>query len=75
MSVVMYPNPASEKVIFETSEAVRRCEVYNINGALVYSMTDCSDNFEINVSEFAAGNYIVRLISDNSVQTRRFTKK
>ena len=75
MTVVMYPNPASEKVIFETSEAVRRCEVYNINGALVYSMTECSENFEINVSDFAAGSYIVRLVSDNSVQTRRFTKK
>ena len=75
MSVVMYPNPASDKVMFETSEAVRRCEVYNINGAMVYSMTECSDNFEINVSEFAAGSYIVRLISDNSVQTRRFNKK
>ena len=75
MNVVLYPNPASDKVMIETSEFISRCEVYNINGALVYSMNECSNNFEINVSEFAAGSYIVRLISDKSVQTRRFTKK
>ena len=75
MNVVLYPNPTSDKVMIETSEFISRCEVYNINGALVYSMNECSNNFEINVSEFAAGSYIVRLISDKSVQTRRFTKK
>ena len=75
MNVVLYPNPASEKVIIETSEYIRRCEVYNIQGALVYSMNECSNNFSISVSEFAQGSYIVKLISDNSVQTRRITKE
>ena len=75
MNVVLYPNPASEKVMIETSANVRRCEVYNINGALVYAMDNCTNNFSINVSEMAQGNYIVRLISDSSVQVRRFTKE
>ena len=75
LSVTLYPNPASEKVMIETSEFIRRCEVYNVNGALVFSKNECSESFEINVSEYAAGSYIVRLISDNAVETRRFTKE
>ena len=75
MSVVMYPNPASDKVMIETSAPVRRCEVYNINGALVFVKDECSESFEINVSEFAQGSYVVRLISDKSVEVRRFTKE
>ena len=75
MTITLFPNPASEKVMIATSEFIRRCEVYNVNGALVFSMNECSKNFEINVSEYAAGSYIVRLISDNAVETRRFTKK
>ena len=75
MNVMLYPNPASEKVMIETSEFITRCEVYNINGALVFAKDECSNNFEINVGEFAKGSYIVRLISDKSVETRRFTKE
>lgn len=75
MTIKMYPNPASEKIRIESSEAIRICEVYNINGALVTVMNNCSENFEINVSEFTPGSYIVRLISDTSVQMRRFTKE
>ena len=74
-NVVLYPNPTSDKVMIESSEYVRRCEVYSINGALVFTKNECSESFEINVSDYEAGSYIVRLITDNSVQTLRFTKE
>ena len=74
MSFTIYPNPAIDKVMVESSEFVRKCEVYSVNGALIYTMYECSENFEINVSDYAAGSYIIRLTSDKSVKTRSFVK-
>lgn len=71
----IYPNPATEKVVVESNEFIRRCEVYSVNGALMVTMYECTETFEINVSEYAPGSYVIRLISDSSVQTRRFIKK
>ncbi len=75
MHVMLYPNPASETLMIETTQNIRRCEVYNVNGALVFVKEECFERFEINVSDYASGSYIVRLISDKAVETRRFTKK
>ena len=74
MSFTLYPNPAIDKVMIESSEFVRKCEVYSVNGALIYTMYECSENFEINVGDYAAGSYVIRLTSDKSVQTRSFVK-
>ena len=71
----IYPNPATEKVVVESNEFIRRCEVYSVNGALMVTMYECTETFEINVSEYAPGSYVICLISDSSVQTRRFIKK
>ena len=71
----VYPNPATEKVVVESNEFIRRCEVYSVNGALIYTMNECTETFEINVSEYAPGSYVIRLISDKAVQTRSFIKK
>ena len=71
----VYPNPATEKVVVESTEFIRRCEVYSVNGALIYTMNECTETFEINVSEYAPGSYVIRLISDKAVQTRSFIKK
>ena len=70
----IYPNPATEKVVVESNEFIRRCEVYSVNGALMVTMYECTETFEINVSEYAPGSYVIRLTSDKSVQTRSFVK-
>ena len=73
--VSVYPNPVTDKLYIETHCQSSRCEIYSITGALVYSRDDCAEQFEINVSDYAAGSYVIHLISDNSVQTRSFIKK
>ncbi len=75
IQLVMYPNPAIDKVIIESSVLIRKCEVYAINGALVYTLNECSKTFEINVRHYKPGNYVIRLISDSFIQTKSLIKE
>ena len=75
MTINIFPNPVVNKMVVETSEAVDVLQIYNINGALVYEQKNCSDRVEINVSDFAVGTYMIRLISGDAVKVRRFVKK
>ena len=75
IQLVMYPNPAIDKVIIESSVQIRKCEVYAINGALVYTLNECSKTFEINVRHYKPGNYVIRLISDSFIQTKSLIKE
>ena len=73
--VSVYPNPATDKLYIETHRQSSRCEIYTITGAMVYSQDDCIDQIVIEVSDFTAGAYIVRIISDSMVQNIRFIKQ
>ena len=75
ITVSLYPNPARRRLTIEASEPVNMLEIYNINGALVYKQTNCSDKVEINVTTYAPGTYMIRLTTDSTVETRRFVKE
>ena len=75
ITVSLYPNPAKRRLTIEASEPVNMLEIYNINGALVYKQTNCSDKVEINVTTYAPGTYMIRLTTDSTVETRRFVKE
>ena len=75
MMVNVFPNPVVDKLIVETSENVSLLEIYNINGALVYSQKNCSDRIEVQVQDFAFGTYMIRLTTNNAVEVRRFVKE
>lgn len=71
----IYPNPAIDKLIVESKDAITSIEIYNISGSLIYSRTDNSETVEIDVNSFSAGTYIIRLTSKDLMQTKRFIKK
>ena len=72
--IVIYPNPAVDKLVVKSPMAIRQCEVYSITGQCLLRMKDCGEMFEIQLNDFVAGSYVVRLISDTSVQTKEFVK-
>lgn len=71
----IYPNPADDIIFIESGMEVSMCEVYTETGRLVYTANDCTDRFEINVANLPSGTYIIRFVSDNIKQTKRFVKK
>jgi hypothetical protein len=76
MSLVeVYPNPAHEKLFIKTSEFVNTIEIFTMTGAMVQQQSCWSDNMEINVQNLSPGMYVLRLVTDYAVETRRFVKE
>lgn len=69
--VNIYPNPAKAQVNITCSEG-SQIQVYNMIGSLVYNKQNASAISTINVSDFAQGSYIVKVIKSEQVVTKKF---
>ena len=71
----IYPNPVSDKLVIETSEAIGFVEIYNLTGAMVVSQECNSEKAEIDVNNLHEGIYFIRITTDAAILTRRFVKR
>lgn len=75
-AVSMFPNPAAGSVtlIINMPKNNMQVNVYNTLGEVVYTTSaikSAGDKFDINLSEFNNGIYLVEVKSDNKVSTKR----
>lgn len=70
----LYPNPAHDKLVVECCKPICSCEVYSIVGQLVCSQGNNSNHLEIKVQDLPSGSYLIRVVTDSFVETRRFVK-
>lgn len=73
VSIVMYPNPASNSVRF-SGVVVEEVEVYDMAGKLVLSSTEPLNN-ELSVSALTDGIYQVQIITQKGVNTQKLVVK
>ena len=71
----IYPNPVSDKLTIETSEAIGFVEIYNLTGTMVVSQECNSEKAEIDVNNLHEGIYFIRITTDAAILTRRFVKR
>lgn len=71
----LYPNPTSDNIMVETLETINSYEVFDMMGNQVCSREVGSKSFQVNVDELPSGTYMIRLISNGLVQTKRFVKR
>lgn len=70
----VYPNPALQNLIIET-QAKGTIEILSIEGRTIKTM-NCSDTkLSIDVSNYAAGVYLVKINSGNGVSVKKFIKQ
>ena len=65
----IYPNPTSEKVYVE-AEGMTRVAIYNTLGQLVYDTQVTTDRHSIDMTQFPAGSYLVRISTDKGICIR-----
>ncbi len=57
-----YPNPTTDVVHFEFSEAIERISIYSIGGQLVYERNDISDkSHQVDLAQISSGIYSVQV--------------
>ena len=71
----VFPNPTSEFLMVESNVTVNHYEVYNIAGEMLMSKSVGEKRFNLNVSELPVGTYLIKMTSEDLVQTQRFVKK
>ncbi|MDD3740009.1 MAG: T9SS type A sorting domain-containing protein [Bacteroidales bacterium] len=65
--IMIYPNPCDDYFTIETTNDVNRVEIYNIQGALVFSHDqDFTGSININTYDFSSGMYFVKLYSEDT---------
>lgn len=77
-SVTLYPNPATEKVVVEVSDAsilITDVEVYNVFGQLIKTIVPDENPLHINISGLSDGMYYVRITTDDGIVTKKFMKR
>lgn len=72
--VNVYPNP-SKGVFRVEGNNLRKVEVINIYGQIVYSQEVKSDNLQIDLRKRASGKYLLRVVTDNGVVTNHLVKE
>ncbi len=74
-SLVVYPNPAKDRLTIESEEVIRQCEIYDLTGELIFTYSNGANKAEISVEFLPAGTYLVRLVTDKFAAMRKFVKK
>ena len=74
-SAEVYPNPAHNKLFIKTSETINTIEIFSMTGTLVQWQSCWSDNIEIDVQNLSIGMYVIRLVGNHAVETKRFVKE
>lgn len=72
----IYPNPSTNTLNMEilTSETFE-LEIFSSNGQLIKKLTKISSNSEIDVNTLKNGIYIIRILNDDQVWTKKFIKQ
>ena len=74
----VYPNPATNFITVSSNInlAINSIEMFDINGRMVkrISYKDIS-NPEVNISDIAAGVYMMKISSNNGVATKKIIKQ
>ena len=69
----IYPNPATNVVNINTTENVKRVEIFNMQGQLV--KVETGEVSSISVKELANGMYTMKLTTENGVSVHKIIKK
>ena len=72
--VNVYPNPSKDIFNIE-GNGIRKVEIINSYGQVVYSKEVEDDNLQINLGNRAIGTYLLRVITDDGIMTKQLIKE
>lgn len=70
-----YPNPVKDVLNLSYDQNITNVSVFNILGQKVYENTMNSNTVQINMSGFASGSYIVKVISEDQTKAIKVMKE
>jgi len=71
LDCLIFPNPASNKVIIQAGSAIHQIKIYNHVGQLVKQIDTNENILNLNVTDFESGVYFIKVFSHDQVITRK----
>ena len=73
----VHPNPTINELNFEFPQNIQSAnvQVYNVLGKQILQKTLKKTHPKLNTSSWASGMYVVQIVTDNAVQTKRVVKQ
>ena len=72
-NIILYPNPVNDYLFIESDRAIKKVEIYNLLGKIVF--TTESSAKELNISGLSAGLYLVRVQTEGETTVHKIEKK
>jgi hypothetical protein len=69
--IKIYPNPATNKIIIQSSNEINGIVITNCVGQILYNEPHNNSIININTESFESGIYLIRIESDNSVLIKK----
>lgn len=76
--LLIYPNPSKDQVRIELSHKPEKqpvVKLFNMKGEIIKTGLIADKTLDMNISNLAEGNYLVRIISGHQVMTRKIIKR
>ncbi len=67
----IYPNPASDYLVFESNEMIDNISIYDLQGKEVLNRNASSINYRLNLHELKSGLYLVGIEKNNQIYFRK----
>ena len=71
-NIIVYPNPVTDILYFNTIEAILKVEIYDMSGRIITS-TFAKEN-SINTSELKPGTYLLKIYTDKAILKTKVLK-
>lgn len=73
--VKTYPNPATDFIVVEANERIRKIELFDANGSLVINENPDQTKHILNTDKLPAGVYLAKIMTQKAVKTVKVIKK
>ncbi|WP_296382883.1 T9SS type A sorting domain-containing protein [Winogradskyella sp.] len=73
-TIILFPNPAQDKIRLTSSQIIDSVSISDINGRLLKSISISDMDYSLNVSSLSKGVYFLEIQSRESKSTKKFIK-
>ncbi|MDD3860217.1 MAG: T9SS type A sorting domain-containing protein, partial [Bacteroidales bacterium] len=70
-NTVVFPNPANENIFIVADENINNIEVINMAGQVIYTENASKESIQLNVTDFSAGIYFVKVYTNSEISVHK----
>jgi hypothetical protein len=74
-AIQIYPNPTKNRIAIKTIKPFSQIQLIDVHGRVIAAVYKNSNEIEIDMNNFSNGIYLIKIISENKIETRKIIKQ